>query len=321
MKKIIISLSEYFSDSDQKSIRRLLAFQFSQVCIFIGLLMSIRNGWVNMEGAAHVLNNFLVLIGGLLGLTTMQKLPSVISFINTIRKKKPDPPTPAPNPTVEPVNPGTVEPTPTNGEDEELKDVDPEEVKPQPEPVPQPVTPAPAPAEPAKLKGRNKELFIRTYYPYAVESQQKTGISADFIIAQKGLETGWKLDPPGWNFGGIKAPRNAPAESKQLLVTHEVLDNPNASFPQVLSVTKVGKKQYRYKVKDYFRKYSSPAEAFEDHAQFFFKNKRYAKALQVRNDANAFADAIAKAGYATDPAYAAKVKKVIAEVQKVVRNV
>jgi hypothetical protein len=64
-------------------------------------------------------------------------------------------------------------------------------------------------------------------------------------------------------------------------------------------------------VKDWFRAYPSPEACFADHAQFFFKNKRYAKALAVRADPYKFAVAVAQAGYATDPAYAQKLCRLI----------
>ncbi|WP_060875072.1 glucosaminidase domain-containing protein [Myroides odoratus] len=57
--------------------------------------------------------------------------------------------------------------------------------------------------------------------------------------------------------------------------------------------------KYVYKVKDYFGKYDTPEQGFQDHALFFQKNKRYAKAWEVRGDYNRFFEEIAEAGYAT----------------------
>lgn len=56
-------------------------------------------------------------------------------------------------------------------------------------------------------------------------------------------------------------------------------------------------------MKDWFRKYDSPEGSFSDHGRFFLENKRYAEALKVGHDPLAFLQAIAKAGYATAPAY------------------
>jgi len=60
-----------------------------------------------------------------------------------------------------------------------------------------------------------------------------------------------------------------------------------------------------------WRKYSTWQACFNDHARFFLDNPRYAEALAVRHDAEAFAHAIAAAGYATDPQYAQKIIAVI----------
>jgi flagellum-specific peptidoglycan hydrolase FlgJ len=56
-----------------------------------------------------------------------------------------------------------------------------------------------------------------------------------------------------------------------------------------------------------FRAYHSPDESFADFGTFLLANRRYHQALSLSNDPHAFTRAIAAAGYATDPGYAAKV--------------
>lgn len=158
--------------------------------------------------------------------------------------------------------------------------------------------------------------FVETYKGYAEETQQKTGISAKFILAQAALETGWAKSVPGNMFFGVKAPLGTHSSKRQLITTREVLSNPNAVFPEVISVTKRVDGKYDYRVKDWFMKYDSPEESFTDHANFFIRNKRYAKALEVRDQAYLFADAIAQAGYATDPNYAETLKLVIKTIER-----
>lgn len=46
--------------------------------------------------------------------------------------------------------------------------------------------------------------FVKTYYKYAKQTQDKTGIDARFILAQAALETGWGKSVPGNMFFGIK---------------------------------------------------------------------------------------------------------------------
>ncbi len=59
-----------------------------------------------------------------------------------------------------------------------------------------------------------------------------------------------------------------------------------------------------------FARYSSTYESFKDYGSFLADNERY-KGVFGLGDAHATVDAIAAAGYATDPQYAAKVKGVI----------
>ena len=165
--------------------------------------------------------------------------------------------------------------------------------------------------------------FIKTYKPFALESERKTGISAIFILAQAGLESAWGKSPIGNNFFGIKVPKSlvssTPKEKKQLLRTTEVLSSPNEKhrFPEVISITKRTDGKFKYEVKDWFMKYDTPEESFTDHANFFFRNKRYAKALEVKADPYKFAEEVARAGYATAPNYANSLKELIKEIEKV----
>lgn len=154
--------------------------------------------------------------------------------------------------------------------------------------------------------------FVTSYYPYAKATEQKTGISALAILTQAALESAWGKVAPGNMFFGVKDTDGVNG-NEQLLTTTEYSRSANLKFPVILSITPVmkgGVKMFRYKVKDYFRKYNSPEDCFTDHAQFFIKNKRYAKALIVKQGPYKFFEEIAKAGYATAPDYAATLKKV-----------
>lgn len=162
------------------------------------------------------------------------------------------------------------------------------------------------------------QSFVKKYLPFAQETQTKTGISAIAILAQAAVESGWGEAAPGNMFFGVKDTDGLNG-NEQLLTTTEYSRRPDLKFPEVISITPVvrgGKKYFKYKVKDYFRKYDTPEECFTDHARFFFDNPRYAAALQVKNDANQFIDAIARAGYATDPGYASLLKAVAGKIEK-----
>lgn len=158
--------------------------------------------------------------------------------------------------------------------------------------------------------------FIKKYKPFALETERKTGISHLFILAQSALETGWAKSIPDNNMFGVKAKAGTPHEKRQLVVTKEVLSSPNVTFPEIIRITKREDGKYQYEVKDWFRKYDSPEESLTDHANLFMNNKRYAKALLVRSDPYKFAEEVAKAGYATEPTYADRLKGVIRTIEK-----
>ena len=162
-----------------------------------------------------------------------------------------------------------------------------------------------------------KKKFVQDLRPFAIQTQNKTGIHADFILAQAALESGWGKSAPGNMFFGVKDTDGING-NEQLLTTTEFSRNPNLKFPVILSVTKEvrkGVEWFRYRIRDYFRKYKTPEESFTDHAKFFERNRRYRAALCVKHDPFLFAEAIAKAGYATDPDYTRKLHSVIREIQ------
>ena len=158
--------------------------------------------------------------------------------------------------------------------------------------------------------------FIKQYKPFALETEHKTGISHLFTLAQAALESGWGERTFGNMLFGIKARPETPADKKQLLRTTEVLSSANAVFPKIFSIKKRSDGKYTYSVLDWFRKYENQEECFTDHAQFFFRNKRYAKALLVKSDPYKFAEEVAKAGYATAPNYADSLKKLIKTIEE-----
>lgn len=159
--------------------------------------------------------------------------------------------------------------------------------------------------------------FVDTYLPFAKKVEEKCGISSVFILAQSALESGWGEKAVGNMMFGVKANSKTPENKRQLITTTEYLSHPNAKFPVIISVSEKQRNGlYKYKVKDWFRKYDSPEESFSDHADFFFKNPRYADALKVKSNPVLFAEAIARAKYATDPNYASTLKLMINSIKK-----
>lgn len=164
--------------------------------------------------------------------------------------------------------------------------------------------------------------FVTTYLPFAQIAEEKCGISAIAILAQGALESGWGSAVIGNSFFGVKSLPGALDADKQLIATTEYSRRADLKFPVILSVTPVirnGVKMFKYSVKDYFEKYDSAAECFEEHGNFFFENARYKNALLVKSDPIKFAQAITKAGYATDPNYADLLTKIIWMIKNIIK--
>jgi flagellar protein FlgJ len=141
--------------------------------------------------------------------------------------------------------------------------------------------------------------FADEVRPHAEAAAKKLGVSADWLIAQAGLETGWgKHQPkntdgtPSHNLFGIKAGTKW-GGSQAIASTLEVVNG--VAQPVVAA----------------FRAYSSYADSFKDYAKLL-GGARYAQAVGNAADAKSFATGLQNAGYATDPAYAKKLERAIA---------
>jgi flagellar protein FlgJ len=139
------------------------------------------------------------------------------------------------------------------------------------------------------------EDFINELWPCAQQAGAELGVDPRHLIAQAALETGWgKSLPcdaqgnPSYNLFGIKAGQSWDGDS----VTVKTLE-----FEGGVPMPKQAK----------FRAYGSAQESFRDYVALLRDNPRYADALNTGSDAKAFASALQRGGYATDPAYAQKI--------------
>jgi len=142
------------------------------------------------------------------------------------------------------------------------------------------------------------EEFVQQLWPCAEEAGRELGIDPKNLLAQAALETGWgKSLPcdangnPSYNFFGIKAGGDWQGGS----VSVKTLE-----FEGGVPVPRQAK----------FRSYDSAADSFRDYVSVLKDNPRYAAALNTGKDAKAFATALQKGGYATDPAYAQKIASI-----------
>jgi flagellar protein FlgJ len=145
-----------------------------------------------------------------------------------------------------------------------------------------------------------RDHFISTLLPQATEAAQKLGVDPHSLIAQAALETGWGRSQPGGdshNLFGIKAGPNWNGASVQAN-TQE--------FDGAVGTREIAS----------FRAYGSPRESVEDYVRVIRDNPRFADAMNTGSDIHAFANALQRGGYATDPDYARKLAAVATEVRQ-----
>lgn len=144
--------------------------------------------------------------------------------------------------------------------------------------------------------------FADRVRPHAEAAAKALGVSADWLIGQAGLETGWGRHQPKASDGtssnnlfGMKAGTRWEGSSV-VATTLEVAGG--VARPAIAA----------------FRAYSTVGEAFVDYAKVLKSSRRYAGALAGATDAKSWAGGLARAGYATDPQYAQKLEQAIAMV-------
>lgn len=141
--------------------------------------------------------------------------------------------------------------------------------------------------------------FLEAIAPMAKEAERKLGVSADILAAQAALESGWGQRPlrrpdgsDSHNLFGLKAGSGRQGDSILAATTEYENGAARASTER-------------------FRSYPDKQAAFHDFANLLLSNPRYHAALNTGNDARAYAQGLARGGYATDPAYADKLLRVV----------
>lgn len=167
----------------------------------------------------------------------------------------------------------------------------------------------PLPALAKKGIAPHVQSFIQKHDGAAKAAEAATGIPASFMLAQAAHESGWgkreitaKDGTPSHNVFGIKATPGWTGKVAEVQTT-EFIDG---------KATKVTAK---------FRAYDNYQDAFKDYAKLIGSNDRYRNVMaQAQNgSAEGFARGLQKAGYATDPEYAAKLSRAIQTTQQLRR--
>ncbi len=156
---------------------------------------------------------------------------------------------------------------------------------------------------------RPAEAFVRKHQAAAQAIETETGIPAANLIGQAAHESGWgkheiknKDGTPSHNLFGIKAGSNWTGKVAEVTTTEYI-----------------GGVARRVTAK--FRSYDSYEEAFRDHAKLLTSSPRYSNVVAQASTAQSYAKSLQKAGYATDPAYADKLTKVINTTLRLQRTV
>ena len=128
--------------------------------------------------------------------------------------------------------------------------------------------------------------FVQAILPSIRAAAARLGVAPRALLAQAALETGWGRHMPGNNLFGIKAQTAA-----------------RDSFTALTQEFRHGVARAETAV---FRAYDRVSASVHDYANLLLGDGRYRGVRGLGNDIPAFAQALQRAGYATDPQYASK---------------
>ncbi|MDZ4122696.1 MAG: flagellar assembly peptidoglycan hydrolase FlgJ, partial [Hydrogenophaga sp.] len=147
--------------------------------------------------------------------------------------------------------------------------------------------------------GPRQAGFVEQHSLAAAAVARESGIPASYMIGQAGHETGWGRSEirhadgtPSHNLFGIKATGGWKGKVAEITTTEYINGEPR-------------------KVTAKFRAYDSYADSFRDYASLIGNSPRYDKVMDQLGSVQGFAAGLQKAGYATDPQYAAKLSRAI----------
>lgn len=170
--------------------------------------------------------------------------------------------------------------------------------------LPTPAIPETKLAATAGTEMARRAAFVKEMLPHAEAAARELGVAPQTLIAHAALETGWGRSmprgadgQPSYNLFGIKASAGWTGAS----VTSRTTE-----FENDVAGTRV----------EPFRAYDSAAGSFGDYVSLLKGASRYSAALGTGDDAAAFAGALQRGGYATDPDYARKLTAVVSGVRQ-----
>lgn len=150
-----------------------------------------------------------------------------------------------------------------------------------------------------KAPAQTPEQFIASLMPFAEKAAAELNVNTDVILAQAALETGWgkhllkdKFGNSSFNLFNIKT-------------------NPSWEGKTVAVSSLEYKDGVAQKERSEFRHYEGYKHSFSDYVDLLKNSPRFKKVITAGNNSAHCADALQKSGYATDPNYAKKLKRLL----------
>ena len=152
----------------------------------------------------------------------------------------------------------------------------------------------------SRASGNSRQAgFVNQHSQAAEVVSRDSGIPASYMIGQAGHETGWGKSEirhadgsPSFNLFGIKATGGWTGKVAEVRTTEYSGGSPHKTTAK-------------------FRAYDSYEDAFRDYAKLISKSPRYDQVMDQLDSVQGFTTGLQKAGYATDPRYAAKLSQAI----------
>jgi flagellar protein FlgJ len=143
------------------------------------------------------------------------------------------------------------------------------------------------------------EDFVAKVLPVLKRALAGSGLNPLMVLAQGALETGW----------GAHVIHTPAGDSTHNLFNIKASSDWDGPAVDVSTLEVRGGQAMQQR--DRFRSYGSVEDAARDYVALLEGDQRYRRALDAAQDPARFADELQKAGYATDPNYAAKVLRVL----------
>jgi peptidoglycan hydrolase FlgJ len=156
-----------------------------------------------------------------------------------------------------------------------------------------------APKTDAVVLSTGQQAFVQQHQAAAQAAATGSGVPAAFMVAQAAHESGF----------GRSEIRNADGSSSHNLFGIKATAGWKGKVAEITTTEVVDGQAQKVRAK--FRAYDSYAESFSDYARMLKESPRYQQVLANAQSAQGFAQGLQRAGYATDPAYAAKLTRVI----------